>query len=300
MSEVLNINFVKEILSIPTFTKKEYRLIDYIREWSIVNNLLYHQDDYGNVYLTKGIISGLEYYPCVTAHLDSVQAKQIPFIHDNTRLDVQVEMVNEQTKLFVEGMGIGGDDKCGVVIALSLFAHTEKLKVVLFVEEEGGSHGSNHMDIDWFHDVGYVIGFDSPELNRAAYSCVGNRLFSEELFIERIEPICSFYGIDNFRAEPNTDVRNIREKTNIPCMNFGSGYYNPHQDTEYCIYEDMNVSFNLGLSLIEHLGIKMYYFKRHTAHLAKLKYKLKKVVKKIKKFVKKEYNFVLKELNLII
>ncbi len=32
-------------------------------------------DDYGNIYFTKGKPKDYEFYPCVTAHIDTVQDK---------------------------------------------------------------------------------------------------------------------------------------------------------------------------------------------------------------------------------
>ena len=51
--------------------------------------------------------------------------------------------------------------------------------------------GSEHLDKEWFNDVAYVIGFDSPEQNRAAKACSGTLLFDDAFFRDNIEAVAS-------------------------------------------------------------------------------------------------------------
>jgi hypothetical protein len=162
-------------------------------------------------------------------------------------------------------MGIGGDDKAGILIGLSMFSHVDKLKACFFLEEEIGCKGSQHMNVEWFKNVGYVLGYDSPDLNRAAYACSGVKLFSAAFFKEHMQEICKAHGLTDFRSEPFTDVKIIREKTNIICMNFGSGYYNGHASNEYCVIEDMDTACRMGHALIEHLGTNQYLLEHKVA-----------------------------------
>ena len=126
------------------------------------------------------------------------------------------------------------------------------------MEEETGCKGSSKLNTEWFKDVGYVIGYDSPDLNRAAWACSGVKLFNADFFKNHIQEICKKHGLTDFRSEPFTDVKLIREKTNIICMNFGSGYYNAHASNEYCIIEDMDTACRMGHDIINHLGLLRY------------------------------------------
>ena len=251
----LNKDFVYELMSIPTLSESEYRLITFIVLWARRNNIKYEFDTYGNLYLTKGEISNGEYYPCVTAHLDSVQQKHKMYAQAGQPLEVKTRVVSGKHEIYVDGMGIGGDDKAGILIGLSMFSHVDKLKACFFLEEETGCRGSKNLNTEWFENVGYVLGYDSPDLNRAAYACSGTRLFSADFFKTHMQKICEKHGLTKFHSEPFTDVKEIREKTNIICMNFGSGYYNAHSSNEYCIIEDMDVACRMGHELIEHLGL---------------------------------------------
>lgn len=61
------------ILEIPTVSRHESEMINYIKEWAALNNISCHKDRHNNLYLSKGIINKTEYYPCITAHLDTAQ-----------------------------------------------------------------------------------------------------------------------------------------------------------------------------------------------------------------------------------
>lgn len=253
----LDKDFIYELMSVPTSSSNEYRLVTFIILWARRNNIKYEFDEYGNIYLTKGEIKEDEYYPCVTAHLDTVQTKQKSYAQAGQPLDVKTRYIASTKKheIYVDGMGIGGDDKAGVLIGLSMFSHLDKLKACFFLEEEIGCKGSAKLDIKWFENVGYVIGYDSPDLNRAAYACSGVKLFSANFFKTYMQDICKEHGLTKFQSEPFTDVKQIREQTNIICMNFGSGYYNAHSDREYCVIEDMDTACRMGVALINFIGL---------------------------------------------
>lgn len=263
----LDKDFVYDLMSVPSKSNAEYRLVTFVILWARRNGIKYEFDDYGNVYLTKGELSEGEFYPCVTAHLDTVQDKQKSYAQVGLNLNIKTRIsTSKKHEIYVDGMGIGGDDKAGVLICLSMFKHVEKLKAALFLQEEIGCKGSEHMNVDWFKNVGYVIGYDSPDLNRAAHTCSGTRLFSKAFFQEYMEETCKEHGLTKFHSEPFTDVKTIREKTNIICMNFGTGYYGAHSSTEYCVIEDMDNACRMGHALIEKIGNTEHKLEHKSSH----------------------------------
>jgi hypothetical protein len=268
--EYMNKDFVLECMSIPTHSRLEYRMVTFIILWARRNNVKYEFDDYGNIYITKGVLEDGEYYPCVTSHLDTVQIKHDPYIYAGVPLDLKIEKTKDnEHKVSVAsntyGVGIGADDKGGIAICLSLFDHFEKLKACFFLDEETGCNGSNNLWKEWFNDVGYVIGYDSPDLFRAAYSCSGVKLFSYDFYEKHMKDVCDKWGLvqGSFHAEPFTDVKNIREKIGVICMNFGNGGYNAHNmgGTEYCILEHMDHACGMGIDLIDNIGCERHYLK---------------------------------------
>lgn len=267
----LNQDFVLETMSIPSNSHNEFRMVVYVIQFAKRNGIDYEFDSYGNIYLTKGKLAEGEFYPCVTSHLDSVRTEQDPYIRAGVNLDLKCEVTKDgEHKLSVDSkgqsaIGIGADDKGGVCICLSMFEHFEKLKACFFLCEELGCLGSKELDKDWFKDVGYCIGYDSPDLFRAAWSCSGVKLFSYEFYEKWMKPVCDEWGLkDCFYSEPITDVMEIRKQTGVMCMNFGNGGYNAHSTTEYCIIEHMDHACGMGVALIDHIGLTRHELK-HTS-----------------------------------
>lgn len=257
----LDKDFVLDCMSVPTSSKKEQRMVEFIVFWALRNQISYEFDSYGNLYLTKGEVADGEFFPCVTSHLDTVHSAQDPYIEVGVPLDLKIENDKGTHRVSVEthggtSIGVGADDKGGVCICLSLFNHFDKLKACFFLCEEIGCLGSKELNVEWFKDVGYVIGFDSPELYRAAWSCNGVKLFSYDFYLNHMKEVCDKWGLTNgcFFSEPYTDVTYIREKTNIICMNFGNGGYNPHMSTEYFIIEEMDDVCGMSIELIQSIG----------------------------------------------
>lgn len=280
----INKDFVLETMAVPTDSRNEFRMVVYIIQFARRNGIKYDFDDYGNVYLTKGELAEGEFYPCVTSHLDTVQHRQEPYIRAGVPLDLKIEVTKDgEHKLSVDtkgqsSIGIGADDKGGVTICLSMFEHFDKLKACFFLCEEVGCLGSKELDKDWFKDVGYCIGYDSPDLFRAAWSCSGVKLFSYEFYEKWMKPVCDEWGLkDCFYSEPITDVMEIRKQTGVMCMNFGNGGYNAHGDTEYCIIEHMDHALGMGIALIDYIGCTRHELKHVTTswNASKGTYKMK-------------------------
>ena len=283
--QFLDKDFVYDCMSVPSCSNYEFRLVTFLMLWARRNNILYEFDDYGNMYLTKGTLEKGEYYPCVTSHLDSVRDEQKSYILAGVPLDLKTERTKDGThKISVKSItddtywnskvGIGADDKGGVCICLSMFNYVDKLKACFFLEEEIGCKGSQKLNKEWFNDVGYVIGWDSPELYRGAWSCSGTKLFSYDFYEKYMKDVCEEWGYkDCLFSEPYTDVLHIRKLTNIICMNFGNGGYDAHQRTEYSIVEDMDHACGFGLALIEKIGRTRHILEDQSSYVTVHKYK---------------------------
>ena len=163
-------------------------------------------------------------------------------------------------KLSLPSGGIGADDKAGVLICLSMFDHLPKLKACFFLQEEVGCKGSSELDKEWFKDVAYVIGWDSPDLYRGAYASSQTNLFNYKFYNDHLKEVLDKWGLvkGTLNSEPITDVKYIRQKTNIICMNFGNGGYLAHSDSEYIIIEDTDHALGMGIDLVNHLGYEQF------------------------------------------
>ena len=266
----MNVDFLKEVLSLPSISGNESMVRDYILEFAKDNEIESYVDKKGNVYLTKGrdrVTLG-EYYPCVVSHIDTVHRSHIDLIENKKRLNIvesvyEVDGETNQTILTAKlpgtstQTGIGGDDKCGVFVCLSLFLEMDVLKGAFFVEEEIGMLGSKEADPEFFKNVGYAIQFDAPSANWITEVCSGVIIFDSE-FKDKIKTVLSEGGYTNFSNDPFTDVNQLSQKFDFNCLNLGCGYYQQHRDSEYVVVEEVKKSLHMGIKLIHHLGVADY------------------------------------------
>lgn len=261
-----NIELLKEVLSIPTKTFKEKRMIAYLENYFKKNNFEYYVDDYNNIYVTKGTIGENEYYPCVIAHTDTV--------HDIDKINiVEFEGVNGQgePKLSLKAVndkrkptGIGGDDKCGVFACLEILKELPVIKAAFFVSEEQGCIGSKNADAKFFSNVGYAIQFDSPGNNAITEFLMGKRMFSRESeFFNKCNKIVleNFTSDTQYKYHPYTDIYCINMLFHIECLNLPIGYYNYHTKHEYVVIEDVFNGIKSGLQMIKDLGLTKFELK---------------------------------------
>ena len=252
---------LKELLSIPTKTWEEERLINYLIGHFEEKGYLYEVDDMGNLYVTKGIS---EYYPLVLAHTDSVHE-----IVDYVVVEQYLPNSQGEDKLALKAYtkegglptGIGGDDKAGVFICLQLLEKFDVIKGFFPVAEETGCHGSRGAKEKFFKDVGYAIQFDSTENDTMSLSLMGVQLFEQKSeFFDKTRNIILEHGFTEWRHHPYTDTMVLKERFNFACLNFAAGYYNYHTRNEYVVVEDVKNSINLGENVIKELGNKFYEF----------------------------------------
>lgn len=249
----LNVPLMYEMMSVPTYSDYEYRMVTWLILWARKHNIEHSFDDYGNLYFVKGKPKENEFYPCVTAHLDTVQDKAKAYILTGAELDLRTrKTTNGKHEVYIDGMGTGSDDKNAILIALHMFEKFDTLKGAFYLGEEIGCKGSNNMDDSFFDDVSYVIGFDSPELNRAAWRLMGNvKMFTAAFYKEYMKPICDKYGMTKFYSESITDEAHITQNTGLVTMNFGNGGYNAHATTEYFVVEELDHALSMGIELVE-------------------------------------------------
>ena len=256
----MNLEFLKEVLSLPSISGDESMVRDFIIEFAKTNGIEYYTDKKGNLYLTKGTLDSTEeYFPCVVSHMDTVHRTHITLIENKERLiikenDGNLIAFHPTTEIQT---GIGGDDKCGVFVCLELFNRIDKLKGAFFVEEEIGMKGSKESDDSFFDNVGYAIQFDAPSSNWITEVCWGVNLFDSD-FKEIIKDNLNESGYTKFSYDPFTDVNQLASKYDFNCLNLGCGYYRQHTDSEYVVLSEVEDSVNAGEKLISHLGNVKY------------------------------------------
>lgn len=219
----------------------EDNMRQYIIRWvkSRIAGAVLKTDEIGNIYITKG---KSDTYPCIVAHLDQVQSK---YPEDFVVLDDGYR-ISGYSPSSRQSHGIGGDDKCGIWIALKTLSRHDAVKVAFFVGEEIGCQGSAAADMDFFRDVRFIIEPDRRGCSDLIVEIGGMNICSDE-FLEDI-------GYAAFGYQPThgmtTDVLELSEMgVGVSCINLSCGYYLPHTEDEYVVKEDMRNA----LDFVDHI-----------------------------------------------
>lgn len=251
---------LEDILSIPSYSGREERLVDKIESFCLDKKLSYYKDHKNNLYVTKG---NSEYFPCVVAHTDTVHDDQENLINLNERLEIVNHSFDGLTFLSAlnkgEKTGVGGDDKCGVWICLSILDRIDNIKCAFFAQEEIGMKGSRECDVDFFRNIGYALQFDAPTDNWFSKSCSGFNLWTENYF-QKVVPLLEDYGVNKISRDPFTDVVQLRKKFDFCCSVLPTGYYEQHTKNEYVVKEHTLKCLNLGIDFLNLLGNEKYIF----------------------------------------
>ena len=239
-----------DVLSVQTSSGQEDLMIEYIDKF-VKNNVpdadIVIKDN--NIYVTKGIT---ETYPCVVAHTDTVHKIHKDFkVYENK--DIIFAFSNDECGQ----VGVGGDDKVGVWIALEMLISCDNIKCAFFHSEEVGCVGSSQADMEWFSDVGYVFQSDRRGHGDFVNSIGGKELFDKK-FSNKISKVIKHHGYKE-TSGAMTDVEQLVDNGLDVCVaNMSSGYYNPHTDSEVVDFYAAENCLLMIERLIEELGCERY------------------------------------------
>lgn len=154
----------------------------------------------------------------LVAHLDTVH-KQLPR---------EIFYNRNRTKM-LSFEGIGGDDRCGVIIILSILKNIN-CSVVFCEDEETGCIGAKKFckkDIDL--GVNYAVEFDRKGNNDYVFYKDYNADFENHI---------KSFGFKKAHGSCS-DITHIAPAFKIEAVNISSGYYSPHTTNEYVDFVDV-------------------------------------------------------------
>jgi len=263
------LNRLIEVLSVPTHSRNEKLMIEYLQKVLTQKGYEHYTDSHGNIYVTKG---QSKHFPCFVAHTDTVHRVNLNLQVLQTESVEDGVMLTGIDKKTGKPSGIGGDDKCGVFLALEMLDTLPNVKAAFFVSEEIGCKGSMYADPKFFENVGYVIQYDSPGGDSMSLTLMGRFLFNQKSeFADKVTGLIKEHGIVDWAYHPYTDVWQIMEKFNIACLNLAAGYYRYHTDEEFVVVNDVQNGFELGLKLVKELGENKYQNKKEDRYISSMK-----------------------------
>ena len=238
-----------DTLSVQTSSGKEEQMIQYIINFCIKNvPTAKIQVDNNNIYVTKG---DSDIYPCIVSHTDTV--------HD---IHKHYKVYDDDNCLFAFNaesgtqVGVGGDDKVGIWLALQMLLSQDIIKCAFFHSEEIGCVGSRQANMSWFKDVGYCLQGDRRG-SKDFVNSISGTLYSLA-FAEDIVPIISKYGYQE-TSGAITDVGQLAENGIGVCVaNMSCGYFAPHSDQEIVEFLDANNCLDMVTHIVNELGCTLY------------------------------------------
>ena len=184
----------------------------------------------------------------LTAHMDTVHKKQV------SNIKYYTDKVSGKI-IATSSVGIGGDDRCGIYMALKIL---DKVNCsVLFCEdEEIGSVGAKKFVATELckslkGKFKYIIELDRANSNDAVFYDDDNKEFHE------------FVTKEFFREDWGTwsDICTLSPALEISSVNLSCGYYRQHTVNEYVVMEEMYRSIEETIKLLKRTDLEKEPYK---------------------------------------
>lgn len=237
-----------DILSVQSESRRTRRMrrraARYARQWGATV-----RSDRGNLYVTKGTA---EVYPCYVAHLDTVH-DILPDERYRVYMDPQTGRYWAGDPDTLAPTGVGGDDKCGIAIALVMLRDLPACKIALFRDEEIGCLGADDADLLFFDNCAFAVECDRRGSGDAIRYAAGTELHGDA-FALAIAPHLDAYGFGE-ASGTLTDVMTLKEGgLSIAALNLSAGYYDPHTRRESVDPGDVARTIELCRTIAQELG----------------------------------------------
>ena len=186
-----------KINQIPRPSKREEKMIAYLKEWGESHGLDTKVDETGNVIIRKGATKGMENRKTtiLQSHMDMVCDKLVDYEIDFDKDPIKTYVDGEW--LTAEGTTLGADDGIGCAMELALLAADDiehgPIECVFTRDEETGLTGAEGMKAG-FMTGDFLINLDSEDEGEIFVSCAGGRNTSAKFTFQREDaPAGSFF-----------------------------------------------------------------------------------------------------------
>ncbi|MBN2892429.1 MAG: aminoacyl-histidine dipeptidase [Bacteroidales bacterium] len=183
-------NFV-ELTKIPRPSKKEEKVIEFMRQWGESHGIKVIVDEVGNVIFKKPATPGYENKKGIIlqGHLDMVPQKNSDKVHDFEKDPITAYIDGDWVT--ADGTTLGADNGMGVALAMAVFESNEiahpPLEALFTVDEETGMSGAFGLKPGLL-DGDILINLDSEEEGAICIGCAGGTDANVEFMFDREEP----------------------------------------------------------------------------------------------------------------
>lgn len=182
MSEIKNLEpkklwgYFHEICQIPHPSKKEQKMVEYVKSFGEKLGLETIVDETGNVIIKKPATEGYENRKTVVlqAHLDMVPQKNSDKEHDFEKDPIEAYVDGEWVT--ARGTTLGSDNGIGIAAAMAVLASDDlkhpPVEGLFTVDEETGMTGANNLKPGYL-DAEILINMDSEDEGELYVGCAG-------------------------------------------------------------------------------------------------------------------------------
>lgn len=169
-------NFFHQITRIPRPSKKEERILDWLKSIAKSHQLDYEQDKAGNLVLRKAATPGYENHPGVIlqSHVDMVCEKNADTEFNFDTDAIQAYIDGDWVK--ARGTTLGADNGIGMAMALSVLTSTDlqhpAIESLFTVDEETGLTGAFALETGLLKGE-ILINLDSEDDGEVFIGCAG-------------------------------------------------------------------------------------------------------------------------------
>lgn len=169
-------SYFHEITQIPRPSKKETRIVEFMKEFGKRNNLETVVDKVGNVIIRKPATKGMENRKgaILQTHLDMVPQKNSDKKHDFEKDPIESIIDGDWVK--ANGTTLGSDNGIGVAAAMTVLASENiahgPLEALFTVDEETGMTGANGIR-KGFLKGDILLNLDSEDEGELCVGCAG-------------------------------------------------------------------------------------------------------------------------------
>ncbi len=169
-------HYFDEICQVPRPSKKEEKIIEYLKEFAKKHQLESKVDEAGNILIKKPATKGKENLQTVVlqSHIDMVCEKNSNVEHDFLTDPIQTEVDGEWLK--AKGTTLGADNGIGIATELAVLAANDiehgPIECLFTVDEETGLTGANALK-KGFMSGDILINLDSEDEGELFIGCAG-------------------------------------------------------------------------------------------------------------------------------